>query len=585
MVDEPMDAPARIASALVDDGVTSSFRGGRAGRLTRLRSLITIMVALALAVAALAGLLAWYYSDLPAALAAAIALILTGWLLLVARAEARSGHLERSATAICVALLVTGILIAVVVPEAGTAPAVIPLLAVAFGLTYLDQKVLLRLMSVALVAVVGLGVALEIAPKVSSLPPELLAVFRLAGYSLVAATIITLLWEYSARLREALARMGEANAAMAAAEVRVSQVNDELRHRVDELEVRSRELTQLAKMGDLLQACETSEEAYSVIAQTAGPLFSGDGGTLFELTPSRNALESVAAWGQMTGSKPVFAPGECWALRRGRPYLLEDPAIEIVCPHVDADASSYLCVPLAAQSETLGLLHVQFRSRGNMAKRHEQMLERQRIAVTLGEHLSLALANFRLRATLRERSTRDELTGLYNRRFLEEALDREIRRAVRENRPLGVIMIDLDHFKRFNDAYGHASGDFVLRLVGEYLQSSVRAEDIACRYGGEEFAILLPKASAEDTTRRAEAVREGVSAMRPVDAGSRFPPVTLSMGVAAFPEHGSSGEAVLRAADQALYLAKARGRDRVEVAESPPPIPEFARSGDDAIAS
>jgi diguanylate cyclase (GGDEF)-like protein len=188
------------------------------------------------------------------------------------------------------------------------------------------------------------------------------------------------------------------------------------------------------------------------------------------------------------------------------------------------------------------------------------------MAVTLSEHLSLALANFRLRATLRERSTRDELTGLYNRRFLEDALDREIRRAVRENRPLGVMMIDLDHFKRFNDAYGHAAGDFVLRLVGDYLQANVRAEDIACRYGGEEFAILLPKASAEDTERRARTLREGSSSLRPLDAGPRFPAVTLSIGVAAYPEHGGNGESVLRAADQALYRAKAAGRDRVEVA-------------------
>jgi diguanylate cyclase (GGDEF)-like protein len=580
-----MDATERIAPAIVDDGLTSSFRGGRAGRLGRLRALITMMVVLALAFAGVGGLLAWYYDDRPSAFASAIAFGLAVWLFFVARAQARAGRLERAATAICLGLLATAILLGAVVPEADTALVSVPLLAVAFGLTYLDSKMLLRLMTASIVVVVVLGVEVEVAPPLSRLPSDLIAAFRIAGYSLGAATIMTLLWEYSARLREALSRMGEANSAMAVAEVRVSQVNDELRHRVDELELRSRELTQLAKMGDLLQACETSEEAYSVIAQTASPLFSGDGGTLFELTPSRNAMESVASWGQMTGSKPVFAPGECWALRRGRPYLLEDPGTEIVCPHVDADASSYLCVPLAAQSETLGLLHVQFRARGTGTKRHEQMLERQRVAVTLGEHLSLALANFRLRATLRERSTRDELTGLYNRRFLEEALDREIRRAVRENRPLGVIMIDLDHFKRFNDAYGHASGDFVLRLVGEYLQSGVRAEDIACRYGGEEFAILLPKASAQDTMRRAETLREGVSALRPVDAGSRFPPVTLSMGVAAYPEHGASGEAVLRAADQALYLAKARGRDRVEVADSPAAVPEFVRAGDDALAS
>ena len=563
-----MDASARVATPVEAalERHDAPYRGGRPGRLARLRRFIAVMTLFAFAFAVAGGVVASYYADPPSAFSAVMAAALGGWLYLVARAEVLRGNLERAAAAICIGVLVASILIAAVMPEAAPGVVAIPMLAVAVGLTYLDERSLLRLMIATIVVVVILGLAAEIAPGTSRLPPDLLSIFRLAGYAIGATSVITLLWEFSSRLRDAVTRMAEANALMSEAESRVSQVNDELRHRVDELEQRSREMTQLAKMGDLLQACETSDEAYAVIAQTAGPLFNGDGGTLFELTASRNAMESVASWGQMTGSKPVFAPAECWALRRGRPYLLEDPSTEIVCPHVDSDASPYLCVPLAAQSETLGLLHLQFRGRGSSARRHEQMMERQRLAVTLGEHLSLALANFRLRASLRERSTRDELTGLFNRRFLEEALDREIRRAVRENRPLGVMMIDLDYFKRFNDAYGHAAGDFVLRMVGDYLQANVRAEDLACRYGGEEFAILLPKASTADTERRAQALRDGASALRPVDAGPRFPAVTLSIGVASYPEHGASGESVLRAADQALYRAKAAGRDRVEVA-------------------
>ena len=537
--------------------------GGSETRLERLRSFVQLMTSGSAAFALAAGIGALIFNDPASGFASAIGLVHVAWLQLVVRAELRGGRVQRGVGAIGIGLLVASGLLVIVTPEVAPAAVIVPLLAVGIGLPFLDQRSLLRLMIGTAIAVTLIGVGAEIAPRLSRLPSPVLGTARLAGVVLATSMVMLLLWEFSRRLREVLGRMAMANDAMRAAEERVVAVNEELRHRVDELELRSREMAQLAKMGDLLQACETSDEAYAVIAQTAGPLFSGDGGALFELTATRNAVESVAAWGEPTGSKPVFAPTECWALRRGRPYLLEDAATEIICPHVDADSSSYLCVPLIAQSDSLGLLHLQLRSRGSRPQRREQMLERQRLAVTLGEHLSLALANFRLRASLRERSTRDELTGLFNRRFLEEALDREIRRAVREHRPLGLMMIDLDHFKRVNDTFGHAAGDFVLRLVGDYLQSNVRAEDIACRYGGEEFVILMPKASAEDTERRAEALRAAIADVRPVQGTSRFPAISLSIGVASYPEHGSTGEAVLRAADAALYRAKAAGRDRV----------------------
>ena len=183
--------------------------------------------------------------------------------------------------------------------------------------------------------------------------------------------------------------------------------------------------------------------------------------------------------------------------------------------------------------------------------------------MTVAEHLSLALANLKLQERLRSQSIRDPLTSLFNRRYMEESLDREMRRAVRGSHPLSIIMLDLDHFKQFNDLFGHEAGDVVLREVGAVLQRSIRGEDIACRYGGEEFTLILPQVSLLDAAQRAELVRESIKRLNIEHRRTPLGPVTVSLGVAVFPDHGPNGEAVLRAADAALYQAKARGRDRV----------------------
>ena len=203
-----------------------------------------------------------------------------------------------------------------------------------------------------------------------------------------------------------------------------------------------------------------------------------------------------------------------------------------------------------------------FRSR----QRAALLADRERLIRTLAEQLELSLANFRLRETLREQSARDQLTGLFNRRYMEESLVRELRRASREDYSLGLLMMDLDHFKDLNDGYGHAAGDLMLRAVGDFLGTSVRGDDVACRYGGEEFVVILPRASLENTRRRAEALREGMKGLQLEPSGPLMPSVTMSIGVACSPDHGETREQLIHAADVALYRAKARGRDRVVVA-------------------
>jgi diguanylate cyclase (GGDEF)-like protein/PAS domain S-box-containing protein len=169
-------------------------------------------------------------------------------------------------------------------------------------------------------------------------------------------------------------------------------------------------------------------------------------------------------------------------------------------------------------------------------------------------------------ALLREMSVRDFLTGLFNRRYMEETLERELLRAARKGLSLGIMMLDADGFKRFNDIYGHAAGDAVLRELGDLLIAHFRGEDVACRYGGDEFIIVLFDASLEMTRKRAERLCEHARHLNIQFEGQTLEAVTLSVGVAVFSENGSTSTEILKAADTALYRAKREGRDRVVVA-------------------
>ena len=263
--------------------------------------------------------------------------------------------------------------------------------------------------------------------------------------------------------------------------------------------------------------------------------------------------------------EPVFPPTDCWALRRGRVNVGGGPCQEMRCRHMPPQyPGDYLCLPLLAQGETLGMLHVH--DLGDLTRERAEPLKT--LAVTVGDHISLALANIRLRETLRHQVIHDVLTGLFNRRYLEETLEREIARSRRKGASLGLIMLDLDYFKHFNDTYGHEAGDNLLRTLGNFLASQVRREDVACRYGGEEFVLILAEASQEIVKQRAEDIRREFPKLPVVHRGQVLESVTLSLGVAMFPDHGATGRDVLRAADDVMYRAKAQGRNRVVVAES-----------------
>lgn len=331
----------------------------------------------------------------------------------------------------------------------------------------------------------------------------------------------------------------------------------------------SRETALLGELSDLLQSCLTAAEAHKLITDRAEVLFPKSSGAVCMTANSRDIVEVAARWGEPFMADKFFAPKDCWGLRRGHLHVMESESHAMYCAHMsEVRPSRAMCVPMMAQGEALGLLcldgGVNNAGGSDLGSGHWSEAD-QILARTVAERAALALANLQLREILRTQSVRDPLTGLYNRRYMEESLDRELGRAIRKKCPLGVMMIDVDHFKKFNDAFGHEAGDSVLKALGSLFRAQLRSSDIACRYGGEEFAMILPEASLEDTRARAEILREEAKHVIKQFRGCPLDAVTLSIGVANFPEK-SSRESLLRAADQALYDAKAQGRDRVMVA-------------------
>ncbi|MEZ0331506.1 MAG: diguanylate cyclase [Methylophilaceae bacterium] len=327
-----------------------------------------------------------------------------------------------------------------------------------------------------------------------------------------------------------------------------------------------RNLSLMGEMTSLLQACSDADESLDVICQYAARLLNTDSGALFLFRESRNQVELSVSWGEESKSDVIFQPEDCWALRRGELHVLDHVTHSIACRHLQdwGDICS-VCVPIVAQGNVMGTLYLENRHN------REIRLDERNLAQNLANQIALAMSSIKLRDTLRNLSVRDPLTGLFNRRYMEESLQREIATAKRKNRPLGLVILDLDHFKTFNDTFGHDAGDLLLREVGTMLAKNSRAGDVACRFGGEEFVIIFPEAAPNIVMQLTNQLRETIFALQLQHFGRSLGQVSASFGVAAFPEHGSTTEDLLRAADKALYRAKAAGRNRVEMAGSHAP--------------
>jgi diguanylate cyclase (GGDEF)-like protein len=355
------------------------------------------------------------------------------------------------------------------------------------------------------------------------------------------------------------------------AEDALQQTTVKLQEMVYEYGRRNRDTTILREMSEFLQACQSPEETYPLIVRFAGELFPNTSGSLFMLQSRDDVLESVSTWGEPVLAAKFFAPQDCWAIRRSRIHQVVERDPLMTCRHLkDYEGPCSTCIPLINHGQTIGMLHLQtIDDTGPMADAFlsgPPDLPNEKLVVIFTDHIALALSNLRLKQKLYQLAIRDGLTGLHNRRYMEESLEREIHRAKRKGTSLGILMVDIDHFKYFNDQHGHEAGDTLLKALGDYLKNSVRADDIACRYGGEEFTMILPELTPETAIMRAEAIRAGVDQLRVNYRGRELEKISLSIGVALFPQNGTNWEITLREADKALYEAKESGRNRVVAA-------------------
>lgn len=356
-------------------------------------------------------------------------------------------------------------------------------------------------------------------------------------------------------------RLTDARAVADAAEAELRRTNEMLVERTRSVETRERTIALLARTSERLHGCTTEAEIGHVAERAVAAIVPELGGGLFLFNNSRDAVIEVARWRVGWPADLAIGPGACWALRRGQVHAVGAQDGDVRCTHFADDAPDWsLCTPLVAQGDVLGLLVL---VQGAGVPSAGRAIEITRLATTVAEQAALALANLRLRETLRQQTIRDPLTGLYNRRYMEETLVREIARAKRQGSGLAVLMFDVDHFKRFNETFGHDAGDSVLTTVSAVVRRSVRASDVCCRYGGEEFIVVLPDADLAHAGLRAERLRAAIAEAVLWHGGREVGPVTVSIGVAAFPEHGSDRESLVGAADGALRRAKKAGRNRV----------------------
>lgn len=369
------------------------------------------------------------------------------------------------------------------------------------------------------------------------------------------------------RVAERTKELEAENAQRRLIERELQQAHDDLQQSVLELERRNQEMRLVSDMVELLESCRNLDEAHGVISRRLPLLLRGTRGVLYMTEESRSLLASVSYWGDGENEfEKILDPDDCWALRRNKPHGMASDESDLVCKHVEAqNTNPYLCLPMVAHGEIMGLLHIRYADEN---ERTRNMIAQS--AVAAAEQLSLILANLRLRETLKNQSIRDPQTGLFNRRYMEDSLARELSRAERLNKTIVVAMIDIDHFKRLNDTFGHTAADAVLREWSELLKAKFRGSDIVCRYGGEEFVVILPDIGVEDARQRLEQLRGDLTRMIVREEGQLIQSVTVSIGVALFPLHGRTSQSLLQAADHALYRAKEKGRDRLELASEDP---------------
>ncbi|WP_133138037.1 GGDEF domain-containing protein [Legionella rowbothamii] len=342
-------------------------------------------------------------------------------------------------------------------------------------------------------------------------------------------------------------------------EEKMRQLNERTMVTLNELKLLEHDENLLNKLNRSLQICVSGEEAYPRINLIAQELFPELSGGLSVFNQSANQLETVFQWGPDQLLPKLFFPIDCFAIREANTILVDDPQKAVPCNHyLTAPQGGYMGLPLLVHNDLIGVIHL-VTAKGKKLTQHQQD-----IATSFGNIVKLALANINLRASLSELTLHDPLTNLYNRRYLNEFLSRELIRIAREKNTLCVAMLDIDNFKNFNDTYSHLAGDEILKSIGRLLISKFRESDISFRFGGEEFTVILPNMTLDNAFDRMDQFREQLKNTIAYYKNRPLPSITVSIGIAEAPRHGATIEEIIKAADHALYAAKEAGKDRVK---------------------
>lgn len=341
-------------------------------------------------------------------------------------------------------------------------------------------------------------------------------------------------------------------------------VNEQLLKTLSDLKKHDYEMTLLYHMNESLQACESLEKAYHVIASFCTQLFPNLNGRVAAYNQN-NELEDVAIWGENCCCAAYFDAG-CQSLVPKREQVITfDVPVKysslLQCDHVkQAERLQSFCMPLLMNGEALGIFHLS-------TQNQTQCLENttRQLATAVTEAIKLSLSNIKLRQQLHDQAIRDALTGLFNRRYLDSILPVQLNAALRFQQKLALVLLDADFFKRFNDNYGHEAGDLVLQKIAEILITETKTHDIACRYGGEEMVLILTETTLEKAYEHVAMICQEIKEVSLFFHQEYLPKITVSAGIALFPDHANTADSLLRASDLALYDAKNSGRDCIKI--------------------
>ncbi|WP_375468377.1 diguanylate cyclase domain-containing protein [uncultured Nostoc sp.] len=335
----------------------------------------------------------------------------------------------------------------------------------------------------------------------------------------------------------------------------LTDLNRQLEEKTLELEAKKRELIYLSDMADMLYSCEFEDEVYQVVALTCSKLFPNMSGCINIIANSKNYVQINSTWGSERSSKEVFSVSDCWALRRGKLNLFSPCNVGLMCSHLIPPVSgAHLCVPLFGQGEVIGILHIN--------ALEEISREDQQITEIIARTLGIALNNLSIKQRLTYDSLRDGMTQLFNQSYMQNITEQRLAEAERSGQPLSVIFLDIDNFKSYNSHYGHMTANIVLQELAKLLLKSIRSFDIACRWGGEEFVIVMPNMTLETLRMRVEQLRVDVEQMQLKDGDQILKSITASFGIAVS-EPGITVKDLLNRANQAMLEAKRTGKNRV----------------------